>query len=215
MLGGDRAVSRDLHQDGHGDLHAPYEVVLPRVRVRGRGANDHPDQDAPSLGVPRASAVGAHVDGRSQTNSPRTRRGEAEEEEGRNRVGEAGGNRHAVVAAAAEDKHHDEEVAAAEAGDRRDVVVEVGDHHGAAAAAHTCRTVEGEGNGASRRVEEAGKGECHCRCGFRARAFQSGDEGRRGARHLDDEDEDPAHEDHEAHEALVPLQLHRMTTPHP
>lgn len=169
--------------------------------------NDRPDQDAPNLGVPRASAVGVHADERSRTDSPRTRRVEVEAE-GRSREA-AGGNRHVVVVAVG--KHHEAAAAAAEAGDHRGVVVEEeeGRHRGAAAAAHTCKTGEGEGNGAFRRVEEAGKGECHYRCGSHVRAFQSGDEGHRGARHLGDEDEDLAHE------ALVPLHLHRKTTPHP
>lgn len=168
--------------------------------------------------------MGVHVDGRSRTGSPRIQDGggeAAEAEEDRTRGQEAVGNRHVVVevveVVAAEGKHREETVAAAEEeGDHRDVVVEeVGIHHDAAAAAHTCRKGEGEGSEASSREEEAGKDEYHCRYGSHGRAFQSGDEGRRGARHPDDEDEDLVREAREAHEAHVPLRLHRLTTPHP
>lgn len=157
--------------------------------------------------------MGVHVDGRSRIGSPRIqdRRGEAEEDQTRGE--EAVEIRHVVVVEVAAEAKHREEAAAEEVGDHRDAVVEVGDHHGAAAAAaHTCRKGEGEENEASSREEEAGKDECHSRYGSRGRAFQSGDEGRHGARHLDDEDEDLARE---AHEVLVPLHLHRLTTPHP
>lgn len=159
--------------------------------------------------------MGVHVGGRSRIGSPRIQdhRGEAEEDRTQGEEGEE--IRHVVpvvVVVAAEAKHH-EEAAEEEAGDHRDAVEEVGDHHGAAAAAaHTCRKGEGEENEASSR-EEAGEDECHCRCGSRGRAFQSGDEGRHGARHLDDEDEGLAREAREVHEDLVPL--HKLTTPHP
>lgn len=164
--------------------------------------------------------MGVHVDVRSRTGSPRIqeRRGEAEEaEEDRTRGQEAVGNRHVVVAvaAAAAEAKHREEAEEEEEGDHRDAVVEVGDHHGAAAAAHTCRKGEGEGNEASSREEEAGKDVCRCLCGSRGQVFQSGGEGRHGARHLDGEDEDLAREAHETHDAMVPLRLHRLTTPHP
>ena len=146
-------------------------------------------------------------------------RSQAREAAGENRhvvrvAAAAGGNRHVVrVAAVAEVGKHREEAAAAEeeeVGDHRDVVVvEAGNHHGAAAAAaaHTCRTGEGEGNEASC-PGEAGKGQCHSQCDSRDRAFQSGGEGRRGAHHLDDEDEVQARGAHD-------VRLHRLTTQRP